>query len=203
MPLNQSLRADIIMHVNEVFFPKEVDETVMDSLRQLFMDYIASSYGSMHPFVQPTVSPRWLFLTPMDGILDPICLRVPQFDEGFSVPFVKLTPELAPLENRGGFFGSSYNKERNEKLSRIVLEMCPIPGFADTAEALYSFRRDSLKLKCFLSTELRKSATTESFLKKFPEMKPLMSPWVKDEILDLPMAADIDMGSITFDAVGA
>ena len=71
MHLNQSLRQDIIKHVNEVFFPQEVDETVLNSLRQLFMDYITSSYGSMHPFVRPTMAPRWLFLTPMDGILDP------------------------------------------------------------------------------------------------------------------------------------
>ena len=199
MNLNQELRQDIIKHVNEVFFPGEVDETVLKSLRRLFMDYIASSYGSMHPFYRPTQPSRWLFLTPMDGILDPICLPVPQFSAGFSVPFVKLTPELAPLENRFNY----SSREHNQRLSRIVLEMCPIPGFADMAEALYSFRRESIKLKCFLSTELRKSATTESFLKKFPEMKPVMSPWVKDEILDLPMAAEIDMSSITFDAVGA
>ena len=199
MHLNQSLRQDIIKHVNEVFFPQEVDETVLNSLRQLFMDYITSSYGSMHPFTRPTMAPRWLFLTPMDGILDPIPLPVPEFAQGFAVPFIKLTPELAPLENRR----SSFSMDHNEKLSRIVLDICPIPGFADTAEALFSFRRDSLKLKCFLSTELRKSATTESFLKKFPEMKPVMSPWVEDEILDLPVTADIDMGSITFDAVGA
>ena len=38
MHLNQSLRQDIIKHVNEVFFPQEVDETVLNSLRQLFMD---------------------------------------------------------------------------------------------------------------------------------------------------------------------
>ena len=199
MHLNQSLRQDIIKHVNEVFFPQEVDETVLNSLRQLFMDDITSSYGSMHPFVRPTMAPRWLFLTPRDGILDPIPLPVPEFAQGFAVPFIKLTPELAPLENRR----VSFSMDHNEKLSRVVLEICPIPGFADTAEALFSFRRDSLKLKCFLSTELRKSATTESFLKKFPEMKPVMSPWVEDEILDLPVTVDIDMGSITFDAVGA
>lgn len=196
MHLNQHIREDIIKHVNEVFFPKEVDETVLNSLQQLFEDYIKESYGSLNPFGKG--APRWLFLTPMDGLLDPICLDVRCFADGFAVPFVKLTPELAPLGRRSG-----YSNYRNDRLYRVVLEACPIPGFADMAEALYSFRRDSLKLKGFLSTELRKSATTESFLKKFPEMKPVMSPWVEDEILDLPVTADIDMSSITFDAVGA
>lgn len=195
MYLNEYERSCIIRHVTELFFPQEVNEAVLASINTMLVDYISTAFSNMDPFVKGT-DDKNVYLVPADGILSPIPLDLPRFRDGFGVPFIRETPELA-------YFSQNRRSDKKVFPLRVITEFCPISGFADTVEALYSFRREKKTLECLLATELRRSATTESFLKKHPDMKTVMSPWVENEILDLPLEANIDMTSIGFDAIGA
>ena len=189
MTLNEALRRKIIFHVEETFFPNEVDAAVRNSIDEMLKDYLTSTYGD--PF-QPAgiraISADWLCIVPGDGILDPFSVDIPMFRDDFSVPFIKRCPEL---DVHGGF-----------RKFVVVLDNCPDAGLRDAVEALCSFRREKTRFTCLFNTELRKSASTESFLKKFPQFKAVMAPWAEETVLDLPVTADLDMSALSSTAFG-
>lgn len=183
--MNEDLRLKVTKHVSEIFFPQELDDTIVCSLRDMFTDYVEKAYGDADPF-QPGLTFEWLYIIPDDGISQPISLICNIFRKDFALPFVKNDPELNRVLQK--------NQLLHEKV--LDIEQCPIPGFSETAKALFSFRREKMELETLLASELRKSAFVETFLKKYPEMKPLMIPWAPEIIPDLPDEVDIDINSI-------
>ena len=187
MTLNEATRRRIMTHVKEMFFPREVDDAVWKSINEMLKDYLTSIYGDpFHPI--GNLSSDWLYIIPGDGVLDPFSVNIPIFRDGFSVPFIKRCPELDTPSAQRKFV--------------VMMDNCPVPGLRDTVEALCSFRREKTRFACLFNTELRKSSTTESFLKKFPQFKAVMAPWTEEVVLDLPVTVDLDMSALSSKAFG-
>lgn len=189
MHLSEYDRDSIVRHVTEIFFPTEVDQAVMTSISSLLKEYICSVYDDSNPFGSKVNQDEsgWLYIVPGDGIVDAFDISLPRFCADFAVPFIKRCPELKT------YCGGSAKYV-------LLLDVCPVPGLKDAVDALCSFRYERKKLSSMFASELRKSATTESFLKKFPGFKTVMAPWVEETVLDLPVTADLDMSAIS--AVG-
>lgn len=179
------LRADIIKHVTELYFPEEINETIWNTLPQIWTDYLDATVGEPPAGVfVPEVTIKLVTKNPKIEIFMQENWNRSNF-KGREAYFPFCSPEYA--YSRSGL--------------SLDLDNCPISMLRDAVTALADLYSEKRAFKTALNSELLKAPSVEAFLKRFPEMKGALSPWIEDSIMDLPVECNINMEEIAFAAV--
>ena len=179
------LREDITRHVTEIYFPEELNERIWETIPQIWSEYLDTTIGKPPAGVRiPEVN---IYLT----------TRNPKIER-----FMKDKWNRNTFKGRRAFFPFCSPTEHSSGTAlELDLDNCPIAQLRDTITALADIHSEKRAFKTALNSELLKTPSVEAFLKKFPEMKGAMAPWIKDSIVDLPVECTINMEKIAFEAV--
>ena len=177
------LREDIKKHVTEIYFPSDIDEMIWRTIPKIWTDYLDETVGK-----------------PPAGV----------HIDSTTIYLVSSNPKIEKLRkeqwNRRSFTGRiahfPFCSHTSSGVSlELNLDICPISQLRDTIMALADMYSERCTFVTALNSELLKSPSVEAFLKRFPEMKGALAPWVADAIEDLPVECTINMDEISFEPV--
>lgn len=183
-PMTGWLREAIVKHVTEIYFPSDIDEMIWNTLPKIWTDYLDETVGE--PPAGAYLPNATIYLVSSNPKIKRFC------DEEWN---------RRSFDGRPAHFPFCLPSDSSLSSLRLNLDSCPISQLKDTITALADMYSEKCAFMTALNSELLKSPSVEAFLKRFPEIKGAMTPWIKDAIEDLPVECVINMDEISFDPV--
>lgn len=180
MNMTRERRFYIIKHVLDIYFPSGIEESIWNTLPGIWEDYLLETVGPVPKGVNiPKVSIKIVTKDP----------KLKRFlESNYTFRYFWGTAATFPFCTAQGDLDSTYI---------LDFDNCPIGRLRDTLTALADLYNEKADFETALNSELLKAPSVETFLKRFPEMKASMTPWVKDVVADLPVECEINMEEIT------
>lgn len=203
--LSHDIREQIERHIAELYFPYEVNASIIANLTQMLEDYILKAYpGSNH---ESNTSKPYRYNIEHFGLYMPTLASLGSSTHSI-IKDCSLTPSVVPVSTllKQMSFVEYPDESKltyfNINSGFIVNARCPISGFKETVEALESFLVQREKFLMTFDSELLRYGSIKAFLKVHPNMKASLAPFIEDEIVDLPAEVDINMTTLA-SSVGA
>lgn len=176
--ISKYLITDICNQMGEMYFPKAVMWGVIESVPKLWDEYLEKTFGKIPEKVAKT-DYRINFKTN---------------DPYINSFFLKSSYEFR--EFKGTIVNLPCLRWTKEKGYELDIDICPVEEIKDSLLILADMAEEKEMFETLLCSELLKSSTLESFVKKFPETKASLAQWLDEECPDLPKECAIDMSEL-------
>lgn len=182
MPRNISkyLITDICTQLAEMYFPSAIKWDVMKSIPELWDAYLERNFGKIPQGIAKKETIRFRTRDPyVNAFLSKSSYEFRQFTgTAVNLPCLRWA-------SMGGY--------------ELDVDICPVVGIRDSLITLADMDAEKELFSTLLCSELLKSTTLESFVKKFPETKASLSGWLDEDGPDLPKECAIDMSELLGD----
>ena len=183
--ISSQMRDDIVTHVVSLLYPTTGTVVLANQMKSFFLEYFKDNFGNgtLPDEIEHDNSAAYYIRTENDNVFflfNGPYVTMPWIEEEFST-------------------SESYNPHYTYKYAirlYINLETCPISKLRYIANKFMKTNMEKIEFKTLLFSELMKAHNMEAFTKKFPEMKPLLTPFLEDEVSDLPEEILVDCDSI-------
>lgn len=180
--LNETLRIALITQASESYFPEETEQMARKSMQDLFTSWCEQAFGPP-PCLSGKPNGFTYFLAKAEYIIRTDTDFGPE-EIGFTAQWIR-APFLVP-----------YHEGQKTNRQIIKGELCPIPGLMDTARALASFRAEKKTFENFMTGELMKYSTAETFIRRFPALEGIITQITGKAVSDLPVECMIDINAL-------
>lgn len=175
--ISKYLITDICSQLGEMYFPGTVRWDVMKSIPELWDAYLERNFGKIPEKIAKREIIRFRTKDPyVNSFLSKSSYEFRQFrGTAVNLPCLRWTG------------GDGYE---------LDVDICPVEGIKDSLMTLADMTKERELFETLLCSELLKSTTLESFVKKFPETKASLSYWLDGDSPDLPKECAIDMSEL-------
>ena len=176
--MTRTLANKVLRHVMEIYFPREVPETIWNGLSSMWDNYLDEALGKPNTYVPDTR----IFIVSKDPKVE--ALKKDWGHTAFEGRFASL-PFCRPMDS-----SPTMGCE-------LDLDICPISELKETIIVMGDLMSERSAFRIALESELMKAPSLETFAKRFPRLKPALSDWLGEGITDLPVSVVIDMENLS------